>query len=58
MPLIYNGVTYVQDAWFRITALDGASGKILWQFDPKIGLDQGGGSRAAAPRARSGWAAG
>jgi quinohemoprotein ethanol dehydrogenase len=43
-PIVYNGVTYVQDGWMRVTALDGASGKILWQFDPKISLDQGGGS--------------
>jgi glucose dehydrogenase len=44
MPLAYNGVVYTQDAWWRVTAVDGASGKILWQFDPQISLDQGGGS--------------
>ena len=48
---------YVQDGWMRITALDAASGKILWQFDPGITLDQGGlpGERA---RSIGGWAAG
>ncbi len=43
-PIVYNGVVYVQDAWMRITAIDGTSGKILWQFDPKEPLDRGGGS--------------
>ena len=41
-PIVYNGVMYVQDAWTRITALDGASGKILWQFDPQVGLNMPG----------------
>jgi glucose dehydrogenase len=43
-PIVYNGTMYVQDGWMRVTALDGATGKILWQFDPEITLDQGGGS--------------
>jgi alcohol dehydrogenase (cytochrome c) len=38
-PIVYNGVMYVQDAWTRITALDAASGKTLWQFDPQVGLN-------------------
>jgi glucose dehydrogenase len=42
MPLVYNGVVYTQDAWWRVTALDGTTGKILWQFDPQIGLNAGG----------------
>ncbi len=42
-PIVYNGVMYVQDAWTRITALDAASGKTLWQFDPQIGLNTPGG---------------
>src|SRR5581483_7225710 len=36
-PIVYNGTMYVQDAWTRITALDAASGKTLWQFDPQVG---------------------
>jgi glucose dehydrogenase len=48
MPLVYNGVTYVQDTWWRVTALDGATGKILWQFDPQIGLNVGGTGDARA----------
>jgi len=38
-PIVYNGVMYVQDGWARITAIDAASGKILWQFDPQVGLN-------------------
>ena len=38
-PIVYNGVMFAQDAWTRITALDAASGKTLWQFDPQIGLN-------------------
>ncbi len=38
-PIVYNGTMYVQDGWTRITALDGASGKTLWQFDPQVGLN-------------------
>ena len=38
-PIVYNGVMYVQDAYTRITALDAASGKVLWQFDPQVGLN-------------------
>ncbi len=41
-PIVYNGVMYVQDAWTRITALDAASGKTLWQFDPQVGLNVAG----------------
>src|SRR5579862_5399634 len=41
-PIVYNGVAYVQDGWTRITALDAASGKILWQFDPRVGLNVAG----------------
>jgi glucose dehydrogenase len=42
MPLVYNGVVYGQDMWYRVTAMDGTTGKILWQFDPQIGLNVGG----------------
>jgi len=41
-PIVYNGVMYVQDGWTRVTALDAASGKTLWQFDPQIGLNVAG----------------
>jgi len=42
-PIVYDGVMYVQDAWTRITALDASTGRALWQFDPRIGLNTGGG---------------
>jgi alcohol dehydrogenase (cytochrome c) len=38
-PIVYNGVMYVQDGYTRITALDAATGKNLWQFDPQVGLN-------------------
>jgi len=38
-PIVYNGTMYVQDGWTRITAIDAASGKTLWQFDPAVGLN-------------------
>ncbi|HZQ04281.1 MAG TPA: PQQ-binding-like beta-propeller repeat protein, partial [Gaiellaceae bacterium] len=38
-PIVYNGTMYVQDGWTRITALDAATGKTLWQFDPQVGLN-------------------
>src|SRR5262245_25719639 len=38
-PIVYDGIMYVQDGWTRITALDAASGKTLWQFDPQVGLN-------------------
>src|SRR5579862_3211285 len=38
-PIVYNGVMYVQDGWGRVTALDAASGKIVWQFDLQVGLN-------------------
>jgi len=41
-PIVYGGTMYVQDAWTRITALDAASGKTLWQFDPQVGLNVAG----------------
>src|SRR5579885_476308 len=41
-PIVYNGTMFVQDAWTRITALDAASGKTLWQFDPQVGLNVAG----------------
>jgi quinohemoprotein ethanol dehydrogenase len=38
-PIVYNGTMYVQDGYTRIAALDAASGKTLWQFDPQVGLN-------------------
>jgi alcohol dehydrogenase (cytochrome c) len=35
-PIAYNGILYSQDKYSRIFAVDGASGKILWSFDPTV----------------------
>ncbi len=34
-PLAYDGIVFSQDAWAHIYAIDGATGHILWSFDPK-----------------------
>jgi quinohemoprotein ethanol dehydrogenase len=31
-----DGVLYVTTAWSKVYAVDGKSGKTLWQFDPKV----------------------
>ena len=33
-PIVINGVMYVITGYLRLVALDGATGKELWQFDP------------------------
>ncbi len=33
-PIVVDGVMYVTTAYLRVVALDAASGKELWQFDP------------------------
>ncbi|HUK44909.1 MAG TPA: PQQ-binding-like beta-propeller repeat protein [Gaiellaceae bacterium] len=38
-PIAYNGILYQEDKWGRVFAVDGASGKILWSFDPKVPLN-------------------
>ena len=35
-PLIIDGVIYSTSAWSKVQAIDAASGKLLWQFDPKV----------------------
>ncbi|HMN47219.1 MAG TPA: PQQ-dependent dehydrogenase, methanol/ethanol family [Povalibacter sp.] len=35
-PLVIDGVMYSTSAWSKIQALDAATGKLLWQFDPKV----------------------
>jgi quinohemoprotein ethanol dehydrogenase len=34
-PITYHGVTFLQDAWAHVDAIDGATGNIIWSFDPK-----------------------
>ena len=35
-PLIIDGVMYSTSAWSKVQAIDAASGKLLWQYDPKV----------------------
>ncbi|MEO6338928.1 MAG: PQQ-dependent dehydrogenase, methanol/ethanol family [Caulobacteraceae bacterium] len=35
-PLIVDGVMYVSTAWSKVKALDAATGKLIWAYDPKV----------------------
>jgi quinohemoprotein ethanol dehydrogenase len=35
-PLVVDGVMYVSTAWSKVYALDAATGRQLWYFDPKV----------------------
>jgi quinohemoprotein ethanol dehydrogenase len=35
-PLVVDGVMYFSTAWSKVLALDAATGKRLWEFDPKV----------------------
>ena len=35
-PLMVDGVLYVTTAWSKVFALDAATGRELWRFDPKV----------------------
>ncbi|HVY82492.1 MAG TPA: PQQ-dependent dehydrogenase, methanol/ethanol family [Steroidobacteraceae bacterium] len=35
-PLVIDGVMYVSSAWSKVFALDAATGKELWTYDPKV----------------------
>lgn len=35
-PLVVDGVMYTTSAWSKVQAFDAVSGKLLWQFDPKV----------------------
>ena len=35
-PLVIDGKIYVTTAWSKVKAYDGATGKPLWDFDPKV----------------------
>ena len=34
-PIVVDGVMYLTTAWSKVMAVDAASGKVLWQFDPQ-----------------------
>jgi alcohol dehydrogenase (cytochrome c)/quinohemoprotein ethanol dehydrogenase len=35
-PIVVDGVMYFTSAWSRVFALDAATGKRLWSYDPKV----------------------
>ena len=35
-PIVVDGVMYISTAWSKVMAIDAATGKVLWQFDPKV----------------------
>ncbi|ALJ14772.1 PQQ-dependent dehydrogenase, methanol/ethanol family [Sphingopyxis macrogoltabida] len=39
-PIVVDGVIYTSTAWSKVYALDGKTGKELWQFDPKVDGDR------------------
>jgi len=38
-PLVVDGVMYVSGSWSMVYALDAASGKLLWFYDPEVPRD-------------------
>ena len=40
-PLVIDGIMYTTTAWSKVVALDAATGKMLWRFDPKVSGDRG-----------------
>ena len=39
-PVVVDGTLYVSHAWSKVTAWDAATGKQLWNFDPKVPGDR------------------
>lgn len=35
-PLVVGGTVYLTTAWSKVVAIDGVSGKQLWQYDPQV----------------------
>jgi len=35
-PIVVDGVLYVTSAWSKVYAFDAKSGRLLWQYDPKV----------------------
>jgi quinohemoprotein ethanol dehydrogenase len=35
-PIVIDGVMYSSSAWSKVQAIDAATGKLLWQFDPQV----------------------
>src|SRR5438445_13520416 len=39
-PIVVDGVIYVSAPLSKVYAVDAATGKLLWKFDPQVRLDQ------------------
>jgi quinohemoprotein ethanol dehydrogenase len=35
-PLVVDGVMYSTSAWSKVQAIDAATGRLLWQYDPEV----------------------
>ena len=35
-PIVVDGVMYVTSSWSKVFALDAATGKLLWNYDPQV----------------------
>src|SRR5690606_1829941 len=35
-PLVVDGVMYVSSAWSKVFAIDAATGRELWRYDPEV----------------------
>lgn len=40
-PIVIDGVMYTTSAWSKVYALDARTGKLLWQYDPKVPGERG-----------------
>jgi len=40
-PLVVDGVLYTTTAWSKLVALDAATGRLLWSYDPKVPPETG-----------------
>jgi quinohemoprotein ethanol dehydrogenase len=39
-PIVVDGIAYVSAPQSKVYAVDAATGKLIWKFDPKVRLDQ------------------
>jgi quinohemoprotein ethanol dehydrogenase len=40
-PLIIDGTMYTTTAWSKVVALDAATGKVKWTYDPEVPMERG-----------------
>ena len=40
-PLVIDGTMYTTTAWSKVVALDAATGKVKWSYDPEVPMDRG-----------------